>query len=174
MSVLDSFSLKGKTAVVSGATRGLGRAFARALAEAGANIVVVGRDAVAAAEVEAEMASLAVGATTVLADVTQRDDVERMLAHTVAAFGRADVLVNNAGVCIHKPAVDVTDADWRAVMDVNLDGVWVMSQVFGSAHDRAGRRLDRERGLHVRVDRQPPAMAAGVQRLEGRRAPPDP
>jgi NAD(P)-dependent dehydrogenase (short-subunit alcohol dehydrogenase family) len=131
VSVLDSFSLKGKTAVVSGATRGLGRAFARALAEAGANIVVVGRDAVAAGEVEEEMSLLGVGATTVLADVTQRDDVERMLAQTVAAFGRADVLVNNAGVCIHKPAVDVTDADWRAVMDVNLDGVWVMSQVFG-------------------------------------------
>src|SRR5674476_1291346 len=88
MSVLDSFSLTGKTAVVTGATRGLGRAFARALAEAGANIVVVGRDAVAAAEVEAEIASLGVGATTVLADVTRRDDVERMLAQTVAAFGR--------------------------------------------------------------------------------------
>lgn len=131
MSVLDSFSLTGKTAVVTGATRGLGRAFARALAEAGANIVVVGRDAVAAAEVEAEIASLGVGATTVLADVTSRADVERMLSQTVTAFGRADVLINNAGACIHKPAVEVTDADWRAVMDVNLDAVWVTSQVFG-------------------------------------------
>ena len=131
MSVLDSFSLAGQTAVVTGGTRGLGRAFARALAEAGANIVVVGRDAVAAADVESEISALGAGVKTVIADVTLREDVERMLADTVTAFGRADVLINNAGACIHKPAVDVTDADWRAVMDVNLDGVWLTSQVFG-------------------------------------------
>ena len=131
MSVLDSFSLAGRTSVVTGATRGLGRAFARALAEAGSNIVVVGRDMVAAAEVEAEIAALGAGVTTVIADVTLRDDVDRMLAETVTVFGRVDVLINNAGACIHKAAVDVTDADWRAVMDVNLNAVWLTSQVFG-------------------------------------------
>jgi len=131
LSVLDSFSLAGRTSVVTGATRGLGRAFARALAEAGSNIVVVGRDMVAAAEVEAEIAALGTGVTTVIADVTLRDDVDRILAETVTVFGRADVLINNAGACIHKAAVDVTDADWRAVMDVNLNAVWLTSQVFG-------------------------------------------
>ncbi len=131
MSVLDTFVLTGRTAVVTGATRGLGRAFARALAEAGANIVVVGRDAAAAVEVEAELRALGVGVIVALADVTRRSDVEQVLAQTVSAFGRADVLVNNAGACIHKPAAEVTDDDWRAVMDVNLDGVWIASQVFG-------------------------------------------
>jgi NAD(P)-dependent dehydrogenase (short-subunit alcohol dehydrogenase family) len=131
VAVFDSFDLSGRSAVVTGATRGLGRAFARALGEAGANIMVVGRDSIAAADVQAEIASLGVEVATVIADVTHRDDVERMLAQTVAAFGRADILINNAGACIHKPAVDVTDADWRAVMDVNLDAVWVASQVFG-------------------------------------------
>jgi NAD(P)-dependent dehydrogenase (short-subunit alcohol dehydrogenase family) len=131
VSVLDKFGLAGRTAVVTGATRGLGRAFARALAEAGANIVVVGRDAAAAAEVEAELGTLGVGVIVVLGDVTRRSDVERILAQTVSAFGRADVLVNNAGACIHKPAAEVTDEDWRAVMGVNLDGVWIASQVFG-------------------------------------------
>jgi NAD(P)-dependent dehydrogenase (short-subunit alcohol dehydrogenase family) len=67
----------------------------------------------------------------VLGDVTRRSDVERIRAQTVSAFGRADVLVNNAGACIHKPAAEVTDEDWRAVMGVNLDGVWIASQVFG-------------------------------------------
>jgi NAD(P)-dependent dehydrogenase (short-subunit alcohol dehydrogenase family) len=131
MSVLDKFSLTGRTAVVTGATRGLGRAFARALAEAGANVVVVGRDENAAAQVEEEIGALGVGVRTVLGDVTRRADVERMLEETVASFGRADVLVNNAGACIHKPAADVTDDEWHAVLDVNLNGVWIASQVFG-------------------------------------------
>jgi NAD(P)-dependent dehydrogenase (short-subunit alcohol dehydrogenase family) len=131
MSVIDRFRMTGQTAVVTGSTRGLGRAFARALAEAGANIVIVGRDAAAAAEVEQEIASLGARVTTVIADVTLRSDVERILAETVAAFGRADVLINNAGTCIHKSAVDVTDAEWREVMNVNLDGLWIACQVFG-------------------------------------------
>lgn len=131
MSVLDRFSMVGQTAVVTGSTRGLGRAFARALAEAGANIVIVGRDAIAAAEVEREIASVGVGVLTVVADVTVRSDIERILGETIGTFGRADVLINNAGTCIHKPAVDVTDAEWRDVMNVNLDGLWIASQVFG-------------------------------------------
>lgn len=131
MAVLDRFSMTGRTAVVTGSTRGLGRAFARALAEAGANVVVVGRDAAAAAEVETELQDLGVGVLTVLADVTSRDDIERLLDETVARFGRADVLVNNAGACIHKPALEVTDDEWREVMSVNVDGLWMASQVFG-------------------------------------------
>ena len=138
MSVMDRFAMKDRTAVVTGSTRGLGRAFARALAEAGANIVVVGRDADAAREVEAELASVGAATATVLADVTVRADVERILTRTVEAFGRADVLVNNAGTCIHKPALDVTDEEWRQVMDVNLDGLWIASQVFGRHMIEAG------------------------------------
>ena len=131
MPVLDSFSLVGRTAVVTGSTRGLGRAFAHALAGAGANIVIVGRDQDAAAQVKAEIAALGVGADVVVADVTRRPDVERILERTLTAFGRADVLVNNAGACIHKAAVDVTDDEWDAVMNVNLRAVWIASQVFG-------------------------------------------
>lgn len=131
MTVMDRFSLEGRTAVVTGSTRGLGRAFARALAEAGADVVIVGRDGAAAAEVEQELASVGARSVTVLGDVTVRTDVERMLDVAIEAFGRVDVLVNNAGTCIHKPALDVTDAEWREVMSVNLDGLWIASQVFG-------------------------------------------
>ena len=131
MTVMDRFNLKGRTAVVTGSTRGLGRAFAKALAEAGADLVIVGRDAAAAGEVEQELAAAGGRSVTVLGDVTVRADVERMLERAVEAFGRVDVLVNNAGTCIHKPAVEVTDAEWREVMSVNLDGLWIASQVFG-------------------------------------------
>jgi NAD(P)-dependent dehydrogenase (short-subunit alcohol dehydrogenase family) len=131
MAVLDRFDLTGRTAVVTGSTRGLGRAFARALAEAGANIVIVGRNEAAAAEVEQELGTLGVGTLVVPTDLTVRADIERLLAASAARFGRVDVLVNNAGACIHKPALEVTDEEWRDVMGVNLDGLWIASQVFG-------------------------------------------
>ncbi|AWN23795.1 3-oxoacyl-ACP reductase [Deinococcus irradiatisoli] len=130
-SVLSKFRLDGKTAVVTGATRGLGRAFARALAEAGANIVLVGRDASAAAEVEAELAELGTRTLTVLADVTRRAEAERMLSASLDVFGQVDILINNAGTCVHRPALEVSDEEWRQVMNVNLDGLWIASQVFG-------------------------------------------
>lgn len=128
---LSRFELDGRTAVVTGATRGLGRTFALALAEAGANVVIVGRDADAAATVAAEVAERGHGHLVVLGDVTVRDDVERMLAEAISAFGAVDILVNNAGTCIHKPALEVTDDEWRHVMGVNVDGVWLGCQVFG-------------------------------------------
>lgn len=131
MKVLDQFDLSGRTAVVTGSTRGLGRAFAQALCEAGANVVVVGRDGAEAEAVGAELNARGGRAIGVAADVTSRQDIESLLDRTVSEFGRADILVNNAGVCIHKPAVDVTDEEWRYVMGVNVDGLWMTSQVFG-------------------------------------------
>ncbi len=138
MPVLDRFDLHGRTAVVTGSTRGLGRAFARALAEAGANIVVVGRDAEAAARVQEELETIGAECLTVIADVTSRTDVERIASDAIQRFDRVDILVNNAGACIHKPALEVTDEEWRQVMDVNLDGVWIASQVFGRHMIEAG------------------------------------
>lgn len=131
MSVLDKFDLTGRSAIVTGATRGLGRAFARALADVGANIVIVGRDADAAGEVEAELATLGVETATVIADLTVRSDIDRVLEGAVDAFGKVDILVNNAGVCIHKPALEVTDDEWRHVVGTNLDSLWYLSQVVG-------------------------------------------
>ena len=131
MSVMSRFDLTGRSAVVTGATRGLGRAFARALAEAGADIVVVGRDEAAAAEVEKELAEIGRRSRTVIADITSRPEVERVLAMAVERFGAVDVLVNNAGACIHRPALEVTDEEWRHVLDLNLDALWTACQVFG-------------------------------------------
>jgi NAD(P)-dependent dehydrogenase (short-subunit alcohol dehydrogenase family) len=145
MNVMSRFDLTGRTAVVTGATRGLGRAFARALAEAGADIVAVGRDEVAAAEVEQELADIGRRSQTVIADITSRPEVERVLAAAVAQFGAVDVLVNNAGTCIHRPALEVSDEEWRRVLDVNLDALWFGCQVFG------GHMVDRKRGSIVNI-----------------------
>jgi len=145
MNVMSRFDLTGRTAVVTGATRGLGRAFARALAEAGADIVAVGRDETAAAEVEQELADIGRRSQTVIADVTSRSEVERVLAVAVDQFGAVDVLVNNAGTCVHRPALEVTDEEWRRVLDVNLDALWFGCQVFG------GHMVDRKRGSIVNI-----------------------
>ena len=145
MNVMSRFDLTGRTAVVTGATRGLGRAFARALAEAGADIVAVGRDERAAAEVEQELADIGRRSQTVIADVTSRSEVERVLAVAVDQFGAVDVLVNNAGTCVHRPALEVTDEEWRRVLDVNLDALWFGCQVFG------GHMVDRKRGSIVNI-----------------------
>ncbi len=131
MGVLDAFSLAGKVSVVTGANRGIGRALAGALAEAGSDVVLLVRSAEAAAPVSAELAGLGVRSEAVVADVTRPDEVEAAVQTIAQDYGRIDVLVNNAGFCIHRPALEVTPEEWRTVMDVNVDGVWNCAQAFG-------------------------------------------
>ena len=131
MAVLDSFSLTGKVAVVTGANRGIGRALARALAEAGSDVVLLVREPDRAAEALAEVSELGVRAIAVAADVTSVEQVEEAVGRITGALGRIDILVNNAGACIHRPALEVTAEEWRQVMDVNVNGVWNCAQAFG-------------------------------------------
>lgn len=131
MAVLDTFSLAGKVSVVTGANRGIGRALVTALAEAGSDIVLLVRDAAAGAEAQAEVEELGVRAAVVTADVTDLDQVLRAAEDAVAAFGHVDVLVNNAGTCVHRPALEVTPTEWQTVLDVNVTGVWNCAQAFG-------------------------------------------
>jgi NAD(P)-dependent dehydrogenase (short-subunit alcohol dehydrogenase family) len=126
--VLDRFALPGRKAVVTGASRGLGKAFATALAQAGADVAVVARtesDITAAATGIAEATGRKI--VPITADVTQRADTERMIAEADTALGGLDILVNNAGVCFHRPAFEVPDDEWRQVFDVNVYGLWVAS-----------------------------------------------
>lgn len=131
MDTMDRFSLEGRVAVVTGAARGLGEGFARALGAAGASIVIVDINATAGEAVVADLESKGIPAAFVEADLRERAQVERILQTTLERFGRVDILVNNAGTCVHAPALEVTPEDWRFVMDVNLDAVWTCSQVFG-------------------------------------------
>lgn len=131
MPVLDAFRLDGTVAVVTGGNRGLGRAFAQALGEAGASVAVLARDAEANARAVEELTASGVTARAVEADVTDRAALERAAEQVVEGFGRVDVLVNNAGTCIHRPALEVTPQEWDEVIGTNLTGVWNGCQVFG-------------------------------------------
>jgi NAD(P)-dependent dehydrogenase (short-subunit alcohol dehydrogenase family) len=131
MGVLDTFSLAGRISVVTGANRGIGRALAGALAEAGSDVVLLVRDAAAAEPVTAELRDAGVRADAVVADVTHPAEVSAAVEEIVQTYGRIDVLVNNAGFCVHRAALEVTPEEWRSVMDVNVDGVWNCAQAFG-------------------------------------------
>ena len=131
MAVLDAFSLAGKVSVVTGAKRGIGRSLATALAEAGSDVVLLVRGPRDAADAVADLEALGVRAAAVGADVTEPRQVADAVRRIVADFGRVDVLVNNAGTCIHRPALEVTPEEWRYVMDTNVDGVWNCAQAFG-------------------------------------------
>jgi NAD(P)-dependent dehydrogenase (short-subunit alcohol dehydrogenase family) len=145
MTVLDTFSLTGKVAVVTGGNRGLGRAFAHALGEAGASIAILARDAAKSATVVAELAGKGIDAASFEADVSSHSDMERAAGEITATCGTVDILVNNAGICIHRPALDVTPEEWNDVIDVNLTGVWNGCQVFGR------RMIDAAGGVIVNV-----------------------
>jgi NAD(P)-dependent dehydrogenase (short-subunit alcohol dehydrogenase family) len=127
VSVLDAFRLDGRVAVVTGGNRGIGLAVARALGEAGARVAIAARDHSRTEGVAGER-----GARAGRADVSDAASVREMLDTVTRELGPVDVLVNNAGVCFHRPALEVPDEEWRAVWDVNVDGVWHCSRVVGA------------------------------------------
>jgi NAD(P)-dependent dehydrogenase (short-subunit alcohol dehydrogenase family) len=145
MGAIDRFSLEGRVAVVTGGTRGLGAGFAAALADAGAAVMLVGRDTDRGRMVSQTLTDGGARVAFTAADVTVPQDVTRILDATLQRFGRVDILVNNAGACIHAPALDVTDDDWRHVMDVNLDAVWHCARVFGQ------RLVEQRSGVIVNI-----------------------
>lgn len=131
MPVLDAFALTGQVSVVTGGNRGIGRALAQALAEAGSEVVLLVRDPDGAQTAVAELMDVGVRAAAVAADVTDAQQVTRAVREVVDRFGRVDVLVNNAGTCVHRPALEVTAEEWATVFDVNVHGVWHCAQAFG-------------------------------------------
>ncbi|GAA1716331.1 glucose 1-dehydrogenase [Kribbella yunnanensis] len=129
MGILEKFSLVGRTALVTGGYRGLGKAFATGLAEAGADVVIGARDEeaskVAAGEVAAATGRTVVG---VGLEVDDRESGRAAIAAAVEATGRFDILVNNAGACFHRAALEVPDAEWDEVFSTNVSGLWKLSQ----------------------------------------------
>lgn len=121
--------LTGMVAIVTGASRGIGRAIALRFAEEGARVVVnFTANADLAAEVVREIESAGGEAEAVQADVSSSADVKRLVDETMARFGRIDVLVNNAGVMFTKPMLDVTEDEWDRTIDVNLKGAYLCSK----------------------------------------------
>jgi len=128
---LDLFRLDGRVAVVTGASSGLGVAFARALAEAGADLALGARRADRLQDTRTMVESLGRNAIAVPTDVTKEQDCARLVDAAVAEFGRVDILVNNAGVGTAVPALRETAAQFRDVIDINLLGCYWMAQACG-------------------------------------------
>ncbi len=131
MTVTDMFRLDGKVAVVTGASSGLGVAFAQALAEAGADVALGARRIERLEDTRALVESAGRRALTVRTDVAVPEDCQRLVDETMAAFGRVDVLVNNAGIGTAVPATRETPEQFRSVVDVNLNGCYWMAQACG-------------------------------------------
>ena len=122
------FDLSGKTAIVTGTSRGLGQNFARALAKAGADLVLTSRNRASLSAFETEIQSLGHRAVSLELDVRYQHSIEAMVAAAESAFGHLDILVNNAGVNIRKPALEVTWEDWNVILDTNLRGSFFAAQ----------------------------------------------
>lgn len=128
---LSMFSLAGKVAIVTGAGKGIGRAIALGLAQAGANVVVAARTAADIDEVAAKIEDTGSKALAIPADVRNVDQVTSMLNKTLASFGRVDILVNNAGGYFIAPVLDLSPQGWEAVIKENLHSVFVCCKVIG-------------------------------------------
>ena len=133
------FDLTGKVALVTGASRGIGRDLALGLAGQGADVVVNYASAADRAQaVVAEIEALGRRAVAIRADVSQPEDAQRLADEAKAAMGRIDILVNNAGIVLPANAEDQDFADWRRTMAVNLDGVFLVTQAVGRHMIAAG------------------------------------
>lgn len=132
--MIREFDLSGRLAVVTGGAAGIGRAISEVLAEAGATVVVADRD-----EAAARSAAKALNGHALPLDVTDAAMAEAAAAGLVARLGAPDILVNNAGIVQNAPALEVDLADWRRVIDVNLNGVFYTSRAFGRHMVAAGR-----------------------------------
>lgn len=139
MSVLDRFRLDGRTALVTGGARGLGKTMATALAEAGADIAITGRS-LENCETAAKEIGGATGRTVraFAGDVTVATDVERLHAAVAAACGDVDILVNNAGTNIRGTLDQLSEADWDNVVDTNLKGPFLCTKAFAPGMIRKG------------------------------------
>ena len=131
MPVLNAFDLTGNTAVVTGGNTGLGEAFARALAEVGANVALAARTRERSEAVASEISDSGAKAIAVDLDVREPGQVERMVGEVAERLGPVDVLVNNAGVCYHRPAAEVPREEWLNTFEVNVHGLWYCAQTVG-------------------------------------------
>jgi NAD(P)-dependent dehydrogenase (short-subunit alcohol dehydrogenase family) len=125
------FTLTDKVAIVTGASKGIGYGAALAMAHAGADVVVTSREQERAVPVATEIQHMGRQALALALEVTSLDSIEAMVQATLDRFGRIDILINNAGINIPEPALDVTEEHWDRVLDTNLKGLFFCAQQVG-------------------------------------------
>lgn len=153
MSVSERFLLAGRTALVTGASKGIGTELCRVLAEAGADIVAVARDGAGLAEVEAAVSALGRRCLVLPADLAQAEAVEAAGRAALAAWGTIDILVNNAGISIPASLIEQTPAEWDLIQAVNLRAPWLMARTLAPA------MIAQKAGKIVNVSSQTSAVA---------------
>ena len=141
---MDLFDLSGRTAIVAGGTSGIGRTLALGLADAGANVVSIGRRLPLVDEVAGEIEARGRRTLRLAADVGDRAALERVRDEVVKAFGSIDILVCAAGITKRVPTLEMTDDDWQRIMDTNVSGTLRSCQVFGAVmvRQRRGRIIN--------------------------------
>jgi len=128
MNIIDLFSLKGRTAIVTGGAQGLGYAMAAAMAQAGANLVIADINEETARRAAMTLGSDGTKCLVVPCDVTNEDSAEAVVHTTHEYFGSVDILLNNAGVGFHVNSECMELSDWKRIIDINLNGVFIMSK----------------------------------------------
>jgi NAD(P)-dependent dehydrogenase (short-subunit alcohol dehydrogenase family) len=139
------FDLTGKVAIVTGTSRGLGQYLGRALARAGADLVITSRKIDSLADFKCEIGQLGRTALPLELDVRDYESIQRMVDQAVGHYGKIDILVNNAGCNVRKPSVDVTWDDWNLVLDTNLRGTFFVAQAV------ARRMMERHYGRIINI-----------------------
>ena len=124
----EFFDLSGRVAVVTGASRGLGQYFGRALARAGADLVITSRTLASLRDFQKEVEDIGRRAVPLALDVRDHSSIQEMAEAAEAAYGKIDILVNNAGCNVRKPALEVTPEDWDLVVNTNLRGTFFVAQ----------------------------------------------
>jgi NAD(P)-dependent dehydrogenase (short-subunit alcohol dehydrogenase family) len=160
---LPSFDLTGEVALVTGASRGIGRHFAELLAAAGARVALAARRVDPLAETARDIAAAGGESLPIVCDVTRSDSVADAVAKAESELGRLTILVNNAGVVVSKPLFEHSEADWDYVVDTNLKGAWLSAREF--AHHlvglkRPGRIINISSVLGFRTIGRVPAYCA--------------
>jgi NAD(P)-dependent dehydrogenase (short-subunit alcohol dehydrogenase family) len=135
---LSVYSLEGRTAVVTGASGGLGKEAALALADVGCDVVIAARNRQALLEVAAAVEGKGRRCLAVQTDISQTADVQRLFEQATARFPRLDILINNAGVAVEKLFSDLTEEEWRRVVETNLHGTFLCAQAAGKQMLRQG------------------------------------
>ncbi len=139
MGILERMRLDGKAAFVTGGARGIGKAIAEAIAEAGCDVAIVDLDIAEAQKTADEIAKLGVKTIAIQTDVTNEDEVTEMMDKILKAFGKLDVAFCNAGICLNVAADEMTYDQFKKVIDINLNGVFLTSQAAAKVMLKQGR-----------------------------------